>query len=88
MLNFFSRGKSKTIAKDRLKFVLIHDRSTISPKVLEDLKNDIITVISKYIEIDIESLNLELSQSSKEVEVGKDITIIANIPLKIRNKGF
>ena len=42
---------SKEIAKDRLKVVLIHDRANISPEVMQALKNDIIEVISHYMDI-------------------------------------
>ena len=42
---------SKEIAKDRLKVVLIHDRANISPEVMQALKNDIIELISHYMDI-------------------------------------
>ena len=84
MFNFFAKDKSKSVAKDRLKFVLVHDRAVISPQTLEELKKEIIGVISKYIDIDTESLNLELSQTSEEVQIGRDVALIANIPIKIK----
>ena len=39
---FFSRNSSKDTAKKRLKLVLIHDRTDISPEILEKLREDII----------------------------------------------
>ena len=55
ILNFFSKkGSSKDVAKDRLKLVLIHDRANCSTQMLEMLKNDIIKVISNYMDIDEE----------------------------------
>ena len=50
---------SKEIAKDRLKVVLIHDRANISPEVMQALKNDIIEVISHY--MDINKNEMEIS---------------------------
>ena len=49
---FFSKedNKSKDVAKERLKLVLIHDRANVSPKFLEMVKGDIIKVISNYME--------------------------------------
>ncbi len=51
--------KSKNVAKDRLKLVLIHDRAMLSSGVLEQMKDDIIAVISKYVDIDRDALNIE-----------------------------
>ncbi|MEL7596925.1 MAG: cell division topological specificity factor MinE, partial [Clostridiaceae bacterium] len=48
LLKFFSgKPSSKEVAKDRLKLILIHDRSNISPELLEMMKSDILEVISK-----------------------------------------
>ena len=79
--NFFGKEKSGSVAKDRLKLVLIHDRSTLPPKTLEMLKNELIAVISKYVEIDREALNIEVSQESKS---GRETFLVANIPIKIK----
>ena len=46
-----SEKSSREIARDRLKVVLIHDRANISPEVMEHLRDDIIKVISNYMEI-------------------------------------
>ena len=45
---FGKKENSGKIARDRLKVVLIHDRANISPEVMDNLKNDIIRVISNY----------------------------------------
>ncbi|MGL4947422.1 MAG: cell division topological specificity factor MinE, partial [Cetobacterium sp.] len=39
--NFLQKEKSSTVAKDRLKLVLIHDRSMLPPKIMEALKNEL-----------------------------------------------
>ncbi len=55
--SFLNKEKSSSVAKDRLKLVLIHDRAMLSPKMLENLKDELIAVISKYVDIDRDSLN-------------------------------
>ena len=79
--SFLNKEKSSSVAKDRLKLVLIHDRAMLSPKMLETLKDEIIAVISKYVDIDRDSLNIEVSQ---EAETGRETALIANIPIKIK----
>ncbi|MGL5357173.1 MAG: cell division topological specificity factor MinE [Cetobacterium sp.] len=76
--NFLQKEKSSTVAKDRLKLVLIHDRSMLPPKIMEALKNELILVISKYVDIDKDSLNIEVSQ---ETDTGRETALIANIPI-------
>ena len=81
MLEFISRmlGKesasSKTVAKERLRLVLVHDRASISPAMLNSLKEDLIKVISKYMEIDEAALEFNLLQDDHEV------ALVANIPV-------
>lgn len=67
---------SKNIAKERLRLVLIHDRADISPQLLQLLKNEIVEVISKYMEIDDKGLEVSLEH------VDKQVALVANIPIK------
>ncbi|MCL6430566.1 MAG: cell division topological specificity factor MinE [Anaerolineae bacterium] len=57
------RVTSREVAKQRLQLVLIHDRSDISPVMLEALKADLIAVISEHLEIDQEGIEITLSES-------------------------
>ena len=50
-MDFFRKKNSGEIAKDRLKLLLISDRANCSPEIMEAIKNDIIKVITKYMEI-------------------------------------
>lgn len=43
---------SKDVAKERLRLVLVHDRASVSPEFLEKIKEEMIRVISQYMEID------------------------------------
>ncbi|TGE31922.1 cell division topological specificity factor MinE [Desulfosporosinus sp. Sb-LF] len=81
MLEFISRmlGKesasSKTVAKERLRLVLVHDRASISPAMLNKLREDLVRVISNYMEIDETALEFNLCQDDREV------ALVANIPV-------
>ncbi|HHT73481.1 MAG TPA: cell division topological specificity factor MinE [Firmicutes bacterium] len=81
MLEFLGRllgtsDGSKTKAKERLRLVLVHDRSSLSPGLLESLKEDLIKVISKYMDIDESGLEVNLDKSDDSV------ALVANIPVK------
>lgn len=78
--DFFKKKQTSTVAKDRLKLVLVSDRSGCSPEVMEKIKNDIIAVISKYIEIDLEGLDIKIQQTQDANNNGP--ALFANIPIK------
>lgn len=81
---FFSKKqeKSKNVAKERLKLVLVHDRSDLSPKLLEMIKGDIIRIISEYAEIDEEGLDIKLTRMKTENNQTPVSALVANIPIK------
>lgn len=68
-------ASSAQAAKERLQLVLIHDRTDISPAILEQLKDEIIAVISKHVDINREGVEINLSQNQRENK------LVANIPL-------
>jgi cell division topological specificity factor len=70
------KTKSAGQAKDRLKLVLINDRTDLSPSEMELLKNELIEVISRHIEIDPSLVNITMSQE------GREQRLLADIPLK------
>ena len=63
LLDLFKKKGSSDVAKDRLKLLLVSDRANCSPEVMEMIKNDIIKVISKYMEIDTRTERVPNSQS-------------------------
>jgi len=80
MLEFINRmfsknTSSKSVATERLRLVLVHDRANVSPYMLNALKEDLIEVISKYMEIDQSALDVKLSQEDNSV------ALVANIPV-------
>ena len=79
---FGRKNKSSSVAKDRLKLVLIHDRMNCSTELLEMMRADILEVISRYVDIDTEELNIEISNMEYEVGGHKSPVLSANIPIK------
>ena len=79
-LNFNSRRKkSAGNAKDRLKLVLIHDRTDLTPGALESLKDELIELISRYVEIDPSSVSINLARE------GRSQRLVAEIPMRTKN---
>ena len=75
--NFFNKKQnSGQAAKERLMLVLRQDRLNISAPIMEEMKQDILKVILKYVVIDEEGLDIQITQ-----EDGSPI-IMANIPVK------
>jgi len=68
---------SSEVAKERLRLVLAHDRSDISPALLDTLKDEIVTVISRHVAIDAEGVQVTFSQSAHETRLVADIPLLA-----------
>ncbi len=71
----FGRPSSAQTAKERLKLVLVHDRAGLSPNRLEALKDELIDVISRHIEIDKHSVRVSLTRDRNQQR------LVADIPL-------
>lgn len=82
VFDIFKRKSSGDIAKDRLKLLLVSDRANCSPETMEMIKNDIIKVIAKYMEIDSDGLDIQITQTESEGDNGNVPALIANIPIK------
>lgn len=69
-------GPSKDDAKKRLKLVLLQDRSLLPPDQFEAMKKEIFQVVSKYIDIDLSALEVNVEK------VDQAMALVANIPIK------
>ena len=83
--DIFKKKSSSEMAKDRLKLVLVSDRSSCSPEIMERIKNDILEVLSKYVEVDQAGLDIKFTQMDTEgaTSDAKSVpALYANIPIK------
>ena len=80
MLDFFRTlfrpaPPSGSLAKERLRLVLLSDHLSLAPDVVESLKRDLLEVISRYVEIDPNHADVSFEQRDSEV------AMLANIPI-------
>lgn len=71
---------SKDKAKERLKLVLYQDRASVSPDYFEMMKKELVEVIKKYVDIDEELMEVELTRLFEDGLDGP--ALVANIPIK------
>ncbi len=78
----FGRGtRSGQQAKERLQLVLVHDRSNITPAMMDMLKDELITTLERHLAIDRDGVEMHLTQTRRESR------LVADIPLKpVRKK--
>ena len=82
LFEFLTKRNSGTIAKKRLQFLLISDRAGCTPEILEMLKNDMIKVISRYMMIDPEQLEVKVIHMDHK-RVGEKLPVLyASIPVR------
>ena len=67
---------SREIAKNRLQLVLVQDRVNMSPQLLQTLKDELIAVISKHVEIDVDGMEVTFTQSKRQSRLTADIPIV------------
>ena len=72
---FSKQPSSADKAKDRLRLVLINDRTDISGAMMDKIKDDLLEVLSRYIQIDPESMQIDITQE------GRQQRLIADIPI-------
>lgn len=73
---FFSKENSKDVARERLRLVLVHDRASVTPEFINQMKEDLIKVIREYLDIDEEALQVSLENEDDS------IALVANIPVR------
>ena len=68
--------KSKSVAKERLQFVLVQDRVKLTPDEMDAMRDELIEVLSKYIDVDSQKIEMDVKRED-------DMTaLVANFPLK------
>ena len=89
IINIFKRGKkrellkssSKDTAKERLHLVLMQDRANVSADFLDLMRQEIIEVIKKYIDIDEKAIDVRLTNETNEDGTQGAPALYANIPI-------
>ena len=76
MFGFFGRKKSKDHLKERLKLVLSYDRAKLTPGKMEDLKHELLQVISKYFPAEESEYDVTVEQQ------GDRMVFVANLPMQ------
>ncbi len=77
----FRSEKSGNVAKNRLKVIIMQDRTNFTPVMMEHLKNDLMEVFNKYLEIEESGLEFNLDKENEEVGLSISIPI-----RKVRNQ--
>ena len=75
-LFFFNGRGSRNDVKKRLKLVLAHDRYTLNASTLEKMRKEILVVVSKYVELDTDSLEFSIKTDCRMT------ALIANLPIR------
>jgi cell division topological specificity factor len=73
---FGRESASANVAKERLRLVLVHDRTNVSPQFLEAIKEELLEVISRYMEVDQAQVDVSLQSGENQA------TLVANIPVR------
>ncbi len=75
-MNWFGRSRSAQSAKERLQLVLIHDRTNLTSEELTALKDEILQVISRHVDIDTSAVQIAVEHD------GRSQRLVADIPLR------
>jgi cell division topological specificity factor len=73
---------SRQEVKNRLKLILAHDRAAIAPDMLEAMRREILEVVSRYVDLDAEEMELTLDSSDRLT------VLVANLPIRRVNPEF
>lgn len=83
LFEILTKRTSGSIAKRRLQFLLVSDRAGCTPEILEMLKDDMIKVISKYMEIDTDGLEIKITQVEEKGTDKRLPVLYASIPVRV-----
>ncbi len=85
---FDTKGSGRT-ARSRLRVILLSDKADCPPELIRMLQNDMIHVISRYMEIEKDQVQLRMEPQAQPGTSRQLATLYANIPVRsIPNKGI
>lgn len=75
-MSWFGQKRSADSAKERLQLVLIHDRTDLTPAELTTIKDEILEVLSRHVDIDTNAVQIDVEHD------GRSQRLVADIPLR------
>ena len=67
---------AKETACNRLRVVLMQDRTNLTPELMERMRKELVELLSKYVEMDKDALELNLEQDGDQVALMLSIPVI------------
>ncbi len=67
---------SRDQAKERLKLVLVNDRTDLSPAMIEKLKDELIAVVSKHLDIDPDRVHISIGEGAQRDRLVAEIPVL------------
>ena len=77
---FFGNTNSSSTAKERLRLVLMTDHLALAPDLIENMKRDLVEVISRYVEVDRSKVEVNFEREDRA------LAMLANIPIVSVNR--
>ncbi|BAQ64579.1 cell division topological specificity factor MinE [Geminocystis sp. NIES-3709] len=68
--------KSRYRAKNRLKLVIAHDRAGVNPELIDKMRQEILEVVSRYLDVDLEEMEFSIQSNDRNT------SLTANLPIK------
>lgn len=81
ILNLFKQTESeeinaKDVARNRLRVVLMQDRTNLTPELLQRMRRELVELLSKYVEMDKDALELNFDQEGNQMALMLSIPVI------------
>lgn len=71
-----NNSNSRSHAKSRLKLIIAHDRANINPDIMQAMREEILEVVARYVEVDREEMEFSLSNDQRMT------SLTANLPIR------
>ncbi len=69
------KDQSRAAARDRLQVALVGDRSSVAPRLMESVRRDLIEVLNRYMEIDVQLMTMDLKKEDQAVSLAAVVPV-------------